>query len=256
MKSNLISLYPIQKREGNVKWFVANIFDGRIPAGGLVDRLRGIVSTFSISQQMERSYKLLFTHPFPLSDYLQPARYNWVVSEQELCFDPEETAIVVSQTLADSPSERRQQEKQLRQKIALHRGQQIHVYTNAAFSYDDDFASNFSQLFKPVPRLKEAIDKTYRQLGDGYIAVSARFRNLLDDFNEENYSEPLEPTDRQQLLNACSVQLQKLHNRYPDVNILVCSDSSTFLHEANRYDFQSFQSREDSRRACRRWSES
>lgn len=222
--------------EHTAEAFVVNIFDGSIPAGGLVDRLRGIVSTYSLCQQTNRPYRLLFEHPFRLTDYLQPAAYNWTVTTRQLHYKPSQVAIEVSETLIDTPAERKAQRRQLERAIRRNSQRQTHVYTNAAFSYDEDFPIRFNQLFKPSPRLEEALHQVCNKLGDSYIAVSARFRNLLDDFNEENYSEPLNTQRKQMLLDACIRQLQELHTKHPGP-MLVCSDSTTFLQTAARLSF-------------------
>ena len=208
---------------------VVSVFCGETQGGGLVDRLRGIVSTYQVCQALNIPYKIYFVHPFALSDYLAPNAYDWSVGKDELTFNPEHAELVVSDTLTDSSKEREQQRRFLMQRLAANPSLQKHVYTNAAFSYDNGFAASFRQLFRPTERMQKRLDEVREQIGGRYVSVSLRLRNLLDDFNEENYSEPLPAEEQQELLAACVQKAEELHRQHPDCRMVVCSDSTTFL---------------------------
>ena len=44
--------------------------DGHFPHGGMFDRLKGTISVYAASQCIRREFKISFTHPFDLRDYL------------------------------------------------------------------------------------------------------------------------------------------------------------------------------------------
>lgn len=52
--------------------------------GGLVDRLRGIISVYVACQKAGRDFRISFTHPFQLSDYLEPVDINWRITPPKL----------------------------------------------------------------------------------------------------------------------------------------------------------------------------
>jgi hypothetical protein len=208
-----------------------------VASGGLVDRLRGAVSLFATCQQTGRDFRLFFTHPFPLTDYLQPNTYDWTIGVDEVTFAPNQSHVVIIDTQTDYRWERDWQQQQFVGELSAHSGQQLHFYSNAAFCYDLDFAALFEQLFRPTERLQASIDKTLKAIGNSYFTVSARFCNLLDDFNEETYSEPLSRDGRRQLVDMCLQQLERLHRLHQDQPIVVCSDSTTFADAAQKYDY-------------------
>ena len=211
-----------------------SMFCGNASSGGLADRLRGAVSVFMACQQTGRQFKLYFTHPFRLTDYLQPASYDWRISDEDVCFDPSRTQRLIIDSQADTRWEHRWQEWLLRRRMRKHPEHQLHVYTNAGCCYDHDYAAAFEQLFRPTPRLQQHLDELRLLTGDEYITVSARFCHLLDDFNEEVYGEPLSSTDREALLVACMEQMATLRTAHPGCRIVACSDSTTFLARAQK----------------------
>ena len=42
-------------------------FDGLFPHGGLVDRLKGIISFYEVAKKLDYDFYIYFEHPFPLS---------------------------------------------------------------------------------------------------------------------------------------------------------------------------------------------
>lgn len=213
--------------------YAISMFCGNIAGGGLVDRLRGAISLYAACKEAKgHDFKLYFTHPFPLADYLQPNVYDWTMKQDELTFAPTQAKAVIADTMTDTRQESERQRQHFIQQLHTHDGKQLHFYSNAIFSYDQDFAALFAELFRPSARLQASIDKAKRSLGSHYITVSARFCNLLDDFNEETYSEPLPRAGQKLLLDACLGQVERLHHRHRDELILICSDSETFAQKA------------------------
>ncbi len=210
---------------------------GNKAAGGLVDRLRGAVSLYAACKTTGRDFRIFFTHPFPLTDYLEPNDYDWRIEEQEVSFAPRQTDIMVLDTQTDSSWERSWQYEQFTEELKGNPHRQLHFYSNASFSYDADFSSLFHELFKPSERLQKSIDKTLSDIGGAYITVSARFCNLLGDFNEETFSDPLTSAEQKQLLEACLSQLEHIHQQHPDKKVVICSDSTTFADEAAQKDY-------------------
>ncbi len=206
---------------------------GFVAHGGLIDRLRGAVSVYMACKKHKKNFKLWFTHPFELRRYLVPARYDWTISEEKISYSTKNTEVLLVDTVMDNDWERCYQQTVISQRVR-ECTRQLHVYTNAACCYNQDFAAAFAELFKPAPELQKHIDEVLGQIGGAYVSVSARFMNLMGDFNEQNFSVPLSEDRREQLLQDCERQLQRLLHEFPDHRLLVCSDSITFLNRAQQ----------------------
>lgn len=213
------------------------IYDNKIKNGGLADRLRGIVSVYEICKEQNLDFKILFTNPFNLSDFLVPNRVDWSIKNDELNYNTSITNLCYIDTLTGSGHEARKQKQWFRREFKK-RYKEFHVRTNALFSYDGDYATLFNELFKPSPKLQSSIEKQKKILGTSYISTSFRFMNLLNDFNEtvELHSK-LTKEEQSELIIKNIEQLQLLHVKYPNKRILVNSDSTTFLQAATRLDY-------------------
>ena len=55
--------------------------DGRIPHGGMFDRLKGLITIYAISKALGKPFKLSWSYPFVLSKYLEPNEYDWPIDE-------------------------------------------------------------------------------------------------------------------------------------------------------------------------------
>ena len=235
VRNEIAASYQEEKKKEEYKPFVVSMFCGNAPSGGLIDRLRGAVSIYQECMETGRTFKLHFTHPFLLSDYLAPNSYDWTIKPEDVTFAPSQSRPLIACSVYDTPKERRQHQQQIRQTLNTSKEYQVHAYTNAAFCYDHDFARSFQALFKPSERLQQSIDDNMRAIGGAYITVSARFCNCLDDFNEEVYCEPLSATERISLLKACMAELTRIVEKNPERRLVICSDSTTFIEEAKRH---------------------
>ena len=213
------------------------IFDGQIRNGGLADRLRGIVSVYEICKEQNLDFKILFTNPFNLSEFLVPNSVDWRIKKNELNYNTNITDLCYIDTLTGSEYEGKKQRQWFRREFKK-KYKEFHIRTNAIFSYNGDYSTLFNELFKPSSQLQSSIDKQKDILGAGYISTSFRFMNLLDDFNETVELHGKLTKEEQNLLIKQNIeQLQQLHSQYPSRNILVNSDSTTFLQSVARLDY-------------------
>ena len=218
--------------EGDPKPYVVSMFCGNTKSGGLVDRLRGAISVYQTCKTCGRPFRLYFTHPFNLHDYLVPNLYDWSILPEDVSFDTTRTALLVNDSQTDKPWERNYQRRLFQKLFTQNEAKQVHCYTNAAFCYDKDFAKSFHELFKPSERLAAHLEKIQEAIGQDYLTISARFCNLLDDFNEEVYCEPLSADGKERLLAECIRQIKTIQEEHQGLKVVVCSDSTTFLKRA------------------------
>lgn len=212
---------------------VVCMYDGRKKHGGLVDRFRGMISTYSICKEKGLNFKILFETPFRLYDYLVPNVIDWRIQPEELSYNSNDSTAVFcgsNDTHVESPFQR----LWLSQNF-LKPFKQIHVYTNAHIERGKKFGELFHELFKPTDALQNEIDRNLQAIGEEYIAVSSRFMALLGDFEDCNNT-TLSVSEREVIINKVLDKIKEIH-RKDGRKILVASDSVTFLNEACKLDF-------------------
>lgn len=229
------STYAAIKQLDNKR--VICIYDGKIRNGGLADRLRGIVSVYKVCKEQNLKFKIIFTSPFNLSEFIEPNIIDWRITEQELNYNTTIADLCYIDTLSGSDYEAKKQEQWFRREFKK-KYNEFHVRTNAIFSYNGNYSTLFNELFKPSPKLQSSIEKQKEILGTNYISASFRFMNLLGDFNEtvELHSK-LTKEEQKELITKNIEQLQLLHNECPEKRILVNSDSTTFIQTAAKLDY-------------------
>lgn len=198
--------------------------------GGMVDRFKGIISTYAWCKQRNVEFRIRHIFPFELADYLDPAKYDWCLKEGEF------TTCIWNATLMRARGEfgRRLVRKNLKRK-------QIHYYGNRDFlQYINETGGTnytwgelFQELFRPGKELAVAIERKKSEIGKSYISAVFRFQNLLDDFREYKFQALGTDDQREQLIKKCLKGLADLQNRYPEVPLLVTADSSTFIERVS-----------------------
>ncbi len=199
--------------------------------GGMADRFKGAVSSYVWCKQRNIDYRIRYVYPFELADYLEPASYDWRLRPGEFTTYLWDTKIMHA---------RREWGRRL---IAMNLGnKQLHYHGNVDFleylNYTGGtnyaWGSIFKELFKPGAKLETALKQEKKKIGDNYISVSFRFQNLLGDFEEYDYQPLTEERQREELIRKCQEGLINLQGSYPNVPILVTSDSSTFIERVSK----------------------
>ena len=220
----------VKKRRASEKPTVICMLNGRTHHAGLADRLYGILSVYRAARELGYDYRISFTSPFELFDYLIPNKHNWIIDKSKLD-DSEATPIFIR---ALNPPHNDKRHRQLINALRKAPTRQIHVYSNLKTIEGNDLADLFKTLFKPSAALDDAMARHKEALGSDYASVSFRFQQLLGDFTDVGAREPLSETNRKSLISKCLSALDDLYDnighKYP--KLLVASDSSSFLKEA------------------------
>ena len=219
-------------RATNTEKLVVCMVDGRMHHGGLCDRLRGIVSVWSVCRAMNIGFKVFFRYPFSLEEYLMPNAFDWTISDSELCYNSLDAFPLfcgTNGTHVEQGFQRMWFVKNFKKDV-----KQIHVYTNAHLEKGSGFMPLFNELFKPSPILQQTVDNVISNIGKPFIAVTARFQQLLGDFKEGDGEFDVLPPDEQSLLMERSLKaVENIYmsqkNRLP---ILLTADSERFLDYA------------------------
>lgn len=238
IRKDLLNKYVTSDEDINIKHnYIICIYDGTVKAGGLADRLRGILSTYSICKKNNLQFKLFFNSPFNLEDFLVPNQYDWRIDSSAIVYSRPFTQVVVLDSTQNNEYHATHQKHWLEKKLIKQSGQK-HVYTNAFFSYYDNYSCLFAELFKPSVDLQSAIDRQLKLLGMNYISVSCRFLDLLGDFNESFGAKvKLNGSQKNTLLKKIEDKIIELHSIYPEYKVLCNSDSALFLNKVRQNDF-------------------
>ncbi|MFI3321295.1 MAG: hypothetical protein R3Y50_02080 [Rikenellaceae bacterium] len=205
---------------------------------GLCDRLQGAVSVYYLIEKYKLSsvFKINFTYPFNLTLFLEPNLYNWVIDIKNVSFNTKEVNIILMFGIYWSKIESRLFRIYFLLKLKLSGKKQTHLYTNIQLLDEKTFSKLFNELFKPTAAIQTEIDSYKALINDSYISATFRFQNLIGDFKELNI-EPLIEQEKQELIDRCTEELLRLHNKNRDKKMLVTSDSTTFLKHINKFDF-------------------
>lgn len=205
------------------------MLDGRRIHGGLSDRFWGIVSTYKYCKDRGIDFRINFTSPYKLEEFLLPNKVNWKINPNDIEYNfPSSRPRYISIFTHDRKEMAHYYEHVLDQKC-----HQLHLYTNTQSIDDKEYANLFNELFVLSPRLQESIKEIKDIIGLDYISITFRFQQLLGDFNEGNFPIIKDKNERKELINKCLSLIKELKQR-KESNILVTSDSISFLHEASK----------------------
>lgn len=93
--------------------------DGETFHGGLCDRFKGIISLYAYCKYRGLPFRIRYTYPFRLEDYLAPAAYDWTLREGEYTDNPLYSRILYMRG-----------EHLAARLLTLNTRKQIHFYTN------------------------------------------------------------------------------------------------------------------------------
>lgn len=203
---------------------------------GLADRFIGILSLYMLAKETGRTLKIYHTKDFLLEKYLLPNKVNWIIKSKEIAYGLNESRPLISSLSRNSL-------RLIGIPDLNPRVKQYHAYTNMDFR---DFIQNdrlnrynrcelFKELFVFSPHLQSLVDTALILIGTHrFIAVHLRFLNMLEGVEPDamNKEGDLSKKNKIKLINKCKKIIHGLHNQYPDIDILLISDSNTFLEEA------------------------
>ena len=203
--------------------------DSGFYTGGLADRFKGAVSAYAWSLCNGIDFKIRYSFPFELSDYLVPASHDWMLKEGEFSSNIFDTRVMYARG------------EHGRRLIALDTSRQIHYYgnmdvlpaINAHYGKAYTWGELFGALFKPCDVLKEKVEALQKGIGAPYFSAVFRFQNLLGDFEEYHFKAEEDMRKKEEIISRCLDGIRELQNNHPGMPVLVTSDSVTFLERAS-----------------------
>jgi hypothetical protein len=209
--------------------------DGSEICGGLSSRLRSIVSVYKLCKELNIRFKINFTSPFNLNEYLLPNSYDWYISPNEINYNPKYAKPCFIAALYS----RNHDDRIFWAKHFLkEQYKQIHIHSDIFFA-EKDYAFLFRELFKLSGELEALINYHVKILGGGggYISVAFRFLQLLGDFKEYGSLPVLPDHEKKILINNCISHLKEIYSENDCDKAFVTSDSVSFLEEAKHLPF-------------------
>ncbi|QUB71139.1 hypothetical protein J4864_02660 [Prevotella multiformis] len=227
MKEKGFSLY----RTSNTCPFVFMV-DGRIPHGGMFDRLKGLITVFAVSKALGKPFRLNWSYPFVLSKYLEPNKYDWIIDESQMTFGLLSYKNIIAYGEIVNPS-----------RLCKKRSSETHFYygydsldkVNAHFGTDYKWGELYRELFRPTAYLQRYLERYRTEIGDSYIAIHTRFMNLLGDKTETAVNPELDSDSQKNALVASAVNaIKKISSQHFGMNVLIASDSMVFIEEIKK----------------------
>ena len=205
--------------------------DGRIPHGGMFDRLKGLITVYAIAKSQNISFYIHFTYPFRLEKYLYPNSYDWRIRDEDMIYHYPESRPVIAYGEINHP-----------QRLLKKRKGQVHFYygynsltvVNAHFHTHYDWGELYRELFRPTPYLQQYIDHYLQEVGTDYFVVHTRFMNLLGDKVETAINPELSDNGKAELIHRILQEIRHLmkSDDLQQSRLMLASDSMTFIHYA------------------------
>jgi len=250
-KLHFYKLFPCKHSRDKIKAivFVDNrrlpykCFEGKVRYG-VADRLRNILSVYSFCKEYGIDFRIKYTFPFDLTDYLLPNTYDWRISDNQISDELLTTKILLLScqgNISDNIDGEKHLAKLKKQFSRNRFCTQFHIYGNSYFA-KNDFHTLFYELFRPAEPVINAVRTHQAAISSTYESVSLRFRALLGDLEDGN-SHPLPHDEQLKLMKNCGDKLEALKNNgyFKTGKILITSDSKKFLEYAGkRFDFVYF----------------
>lgn len=205
------------------------VTEGHFYSGGMMDRFKGIITAYAWCLCHGVDFRINYTYPFRLDEYLRPSSYDWTLKEGELSDSLINTRVVYARGEHGS------------RLASLKTSRQIHYYgnmdcldlMNRTFGKSFVWGELFKELFVPQADLQDCIDRQKTAIGGAYDAAVFRFQNLLGDFEEYGLKEISSANKKDILLEKCLAWVKSRTEELAGKPLLVTADSRTFLDEVS-----------------------
>lgn len=228
----------------NSRKTIVYMCDGRVKHGGLADRFRGIISSYQFAKTHGLDFKIYWTSPFSLEEYLLPNTHDWRIRTEQLEYNSKVAVCLYIDSFfkrfnLDKTWEATDQEKRYNDFITRYpHALQYHIYSNAHFG-DTNYHILFNELFRLHPRIEKELVTCMNEIGNRYIAMTFRFQQLLGDFKDACGGEKLSTSEQERWIKDAIALIQRLYdaNKQNISKILITSDSMRFLQESRKLPF-------------------
>lgn len=228
---NSIKLFLYYARYFNLKQSktkqIVVCFDGVISHGGLVDRLKGIVSCYQIAKELGYDFKILFDNPFELTNFLEPNTTDWKFERSDLSWHPTKAnCMYLMNDFGANPMEL----------IKKSSANKFYVYANIDYSQtmfpnfdqkelEENWRNSFNELFKKSELLEQKLNAISTK---SFIGFHSRFTSLMGDFTDTTHK-ILSATEQEELSKKVLQIIYKIKNERQQ-KAYIFSDSINFIN--------------------------
>lgn len=232
IRSFLLFFYHIKNisfLESTQKKQLIICFDGFSQHGGLVDRLKGIISFYETANLTGFEFKIYHVFPYKLEAFLEPNQYNWIATKEDMKWHPIRTKFFYSMLdFKLNPIDF----------FSKTTNDKIFVYNNIDY-FDKIFpeldpverkqkwSSTFHLLFKKSNYLIAKLEE--QNLPKNRIAIHSRFTSILGDFVDTD-SKILPLKEQTKLFQDLETNIKKIAKNVQIDAIYVFSDSIIYLN--------------------------
>ena len=204
------------------------VFDGNFPHGGLVDRLKGIISFYQVAKNLDADFKIYFKSPFDLKDFLVPNTYNWTSTHADLSWNPFSTKILYLMLNFDfNPLE--YISKSNKKKFIVFCNVDYSRAINGALSQAEQhhhWSKSFHELFKKSAYLEA--EYSTLNIQENAVAIHTRFTSLFGDFKDSPKGIAT-PERKEEIKNSLKKEIDAIAFENKSKSVYVFSDSIQFL---------------------------
>lgn len=226
----LLKLYKLfDSKKSTEKRLILYYANGSPECPGLADRLKAMVTGYTIARKNSYSYYLYHHLGFKIEDYLVPNEINWIIEKKDICLGLNHVRFLwyISRIVQLDPRY---------SEYHLHfAGDSTETLTEDEYK-DYNFSKIFHQLFKPSDYLNGLIKDAKSKLQfteNEYIAVHCRFLDFFETVESKRdtaFTKHASAEEQAKMILSIRLTLQKLHNESGNLPILLLSDSNVFLN--------------------------
>ncbi len=201
-------------------------FDGLLPHGGFVDRLKGILSFYEISKLEDYEFYIQFDDPFELKLFLEPNKVDWYIKKEDVYWEPFNTKFLYLVNDFDvRPLEVLKNSSASTFIVYANIDYFKTYYTElTASQLEEKWRLSFNELFQKSDDLLNKLNKVEQEK---YISVHTRFTSLMGDFTDTT-KKVLSESQKQELLNKLRLIIKGIIKK-SDYKCYAFSDSVNFL---------------------------
>ncbi len=205
------------------------VFDGKFQHGGLVDRLKGVVSFYQIAKRIDANFKIYFNNPFELKLFIEPNTYNWIATDCDLKWNPISTKMLYfMDDFKSNPYQiiRKSNKKKFIVFANIDYSKTINPDLNIV-KQNESWKKHYDELFKKSNYLDAKIASL--NLKKDRIAIHTRFTSILGDFKDVG-SKAVSFDRKDEIINDLKNQIIEIEKQNTDKEIYIFSDSISFLN--------------------------
>lgn len=210
---------------------VVYIADKHTWPGGLVDRLKGLISLYDYSQQNNVSFYIFLDKKYNFNYFLKIKKKNIILNTLNRDLRKNKVNYFLDNTLIKNYNN------------CFAKNKINHVYTNLDLlqyqygkSANQKWKEHFSNLFTPSDKIRTKVSEIIQN--KKFIVFAFRFRSKMGDFEDDG---------RQWDDRTKRVEVEKLNESvieiitsFPKHMIYIASDSTTYLKQLIKLDSQRF----------------